>query len=334
MRDDDVRELLRMEAERAPRPEGLRGGVPRRARLHRAAFISASTLTVLAVAVSATIAVSRLRTDQRGDRVSQPDVRNTERAPSSNYAWPEPFVPPTTADAGRTILPIVFMDRTTARLSYPANLALAEMGVQTTISYTFDDAEARSGASFDVIAVHGDVPDGLLGAEIDRFDSIPFGVATLHEVLGRGALRGLRGDPPYALVFAAPDWNLVVTLPSRDKAATVAENLHPSVTADGWPSVQVGGALQLSEGFGEARGPHLEFNDEDPRWEVHTRDTYVLMGVVSGCGRAEDGLSGGGADTYAAKCLAFDGGELGIFVSIYGPERFVRDLYDGLLLER
>jgi hypothetical protein len=125
----------------------------------------------------------------------------------------------------------------------------------------------------------------------------------------------------------------VATLPGREEAETVADHLHPSVTDEGWPSLLTTGPLELSEGFGEARGPHLEFNDEDPRFDVHTDDTYVLMGVVDGCGGAEEGVSGSGPDRYAAKCLAFEGGYLGIFVSIYGPEQFVRDLYDGLRLE-
>lgn len=335
MIDDGVRELLRAEAERAPRPQGLRAATVRRARLRRMAVISGSSVCAFALGLSAIIALNSLTADQRENQVAQPDSRHRDEGHrTSNYAWPKAFVPPTRADRGRTILPIVFMDRTVARLSYPGDLALAERGVQTTISYTLNDMGSRPGASFDVIAVHGDVPEGLLGEEIDRFNSIPFGVATAHPVVGRGALRGLRGDPPYALVFEAPNWKFIVTLPSRDEAETVAENLHPSVTAEGWPSVRVSGPLQLSEGFGEARGPHLEFNDEDPRWEFHTRDTYVVMGIVVRCGPTLGGVSGGGDDTYAAKCLAFEGAELGISVSIYGTEEFVRELYDGLRLEQ
>lgn len=331
MRDDDVRALLQAEAESAPQPRGLRPGTVRKARLRRAAFVSISLLTVLSLAVPMTLAL-KSRTNDRSDVVSPPEESPTA-GEQGNYEWPDAFVPPTEPDDDRAALEAVFMDRTIARISYPQVLALAEMGVQTTISYAFTDERAQLGAAFDVIAVHGEIPDGLLGEELERFDATASGQAALHQVKGRGRLRGLRGNPPFALVFRSREWHFLATLPSREEAATVAENLHPSVTSEGWPSLFTTGPLQLSQGFGEARGPHLEFNDEDPRWDIHTRDTYVLMGVVSGCGEAEDGVSGGGRDSYAAKCLPFEGDELGIFVSIYGPEEFVRDLYGGLRLE-
>lgn len=251
----------------------------------------------------------------------------------TNYAWPDAFVPSTTSQGDMDVMTAVFMDRTVARLAYPAELGLAQMGVQTTISYSFDEDREEAGAPFDVVAVHGEIPVDLLGEELERFEASQTDQATLHEVTGKGSLRGLRGDPPYALLFSRSEWNFIATLPSREDAPTVAENLNLSVTQEGWPSVFVTGPLQLSHGFGEARGPHLEFNDEDPRWDFHTRDTYVVMGVVSGCGPAEDGVSGSGGNAYAAKCLAFGGGEVGIFVSMYGPEQFVRDLYEGLRLK-
>ncbi|MBA2313008.1 MAG: hypothetical protein H0V97_09455 [Actinobacteria bacterium] len=231
-------------------------------------------------------------------------------------------------------MPIIFPDKTAATLSYPSGLRLAERGVQSTISYTFKDA--RVGAPHDIIFVHGPVPRGLLDPEVlQRFDSAPFGEVTLHRVMatqsiGRG---GLRGSPPYALLFPARPWNIVVTLPSREDATAVARNIHASVSNDGWPSLFVTGSLALSQGFGEARGPHLEFNDQDPTFDVHTRSTYIILGPVDGCGKAAEGVSKLSGDTYGAKCLSFAGGESGIFVSIYGPKRFVRAFYQGLELE-
>lgn len=239
------------------------------------------------------------------------------------------FFPDTTEKGGRTLLPVVFADKTVANFSYPSELRLAELGVQTTISYTFD--EPRRGAPHDIIFVPGDLPAGLLDPAIEGFEDLG---ASIHPVQRRGsALRGgLRGKPPYAVVFRGSGWLFVATLPRLDDARTVGDNLHFSVTGSGWPSVMTTGPLELSQGFGEARGAHVHFNDENPTFDVRTRDRYVVMGPVDGCSNVDERVTTTGQLTYGAKCLSFEGDELGIFVSIYGPRSFVRSVQEGLEL--
>jgi hypothetical protein len=139
------------------------------------------------------------------------------------------------------------------------------------------------------------------------------------------------------VVYEAEAWTIVATVPQREDADTVARYLHPSVSKDGWPTVSARGPIQLSEGFGEGRGAHLEIGDRNPLFDFADADedfTYIVMGPVTGCDTADDGVSQAAGDWYGSKCLEFDGGQLGILVSIYGPEQFVRATYKGIELEQ
>lgn len=246
-------------------------------------------------------------------------------------AWPSPYIPPTRVDYGGSVLSILFSDGTAATLSFPSDTDLVGQGVQTTLSYFFDKDQPNQ--PHDILFVHGRLPSSIVAEEVRVFSKRER-LATLHPVTAPPpALKGgLRGSPPFALVFREKGWLVVVTLPSRALAPTVWANLFPSVTKSGWPSVRVDDPLHLSEGFGEARGPHIEFNDKDPRWDVHTADTYVVMAPVRNCKKATDEISNIGGQIYGARCLAFEGGEPAIFVSMYGPTHFVRRLHKGLRL--
>ena len=328
----DIRTLL---ATAAARPHRSVDFQHLRARAHRSRLLRAAGLATAGIVLTVTTYVvggSLISSDRPLDPATPDRSASPSERGNGRIEWPAPFVPPTSNEGGRTIMPVLFTGRTAAVLSYPSRLHLAERGVQTTASYSFK--EGRPNEPHDILFVHGALPDGLVGEPLETFPARP-SEATLHRVLATQpvARGGLRGRPEYALLLRLPRWFMIVTLHSREDAGTVVDNLHPSVTRDGWPSLFASGPLVLSEGFGEARGPHLEFNDDDPTIDVHTESTYVVMGPIDGCSQAEDGVGElGKRTTYGAKCLAFEGNELGIFVSIYGPERFVRALYEGLEL--
>ncbi len=244
-------------------------------------------------------------------------------------AWPAPFIPQTTRSGDTEEIAVVFPDKTAARLSYPAELSLAAMGVQPTLSYVFPKAEPE--APFDIIFVHGDLPKRLLDPEpIRTFDTVTRPDPTLHRI----EYRRLRGSTNFALRFDLEPWSILAVIPSADDAEVVAENLHLSVTNDGYPSVFATRPLELSRGFGEARGAHLEIGDLNPLFDYTDADDefrYVEMAPLENC--TDQPPAQIERDWYAARCLEFDSRGLAIFASINGPEAFVRAVYEGLQLK-
>lgn len=308
----------------------------RQVRLRRALLTTGSTLIValvaaggIGLAIQATTDSDPLPATEESPARPSPTPTDEERSPQLD--WPPPFVPEVRTEGDRSTMTVVFPDRTVARLSYPAELRLAEMGVQPTISYSLQ--EGRPNAPHDVIFIPGETPAGLLDPKpLQTFgDATPQSIA-LHKVI----YKRLRGDPSFALVYEKDDWTIVATMQPREDARVLAMNLHPSVTADGWPTVFANGPVRLSEGFGEARGAHLEIGDRNPLFDFTDAGddfTYIVMGPTDGCAQAAKGVSNLGGQWYGAKCLEFTGGELGIFMSIYGPEDFVRAVHRGIELD-
>ena len=317
-------------------PKSLSQKAHKRIRRHRAAITAGSSLLLVTLISGVALGISGTT-----DETTTPPATTTTPSPLPSESadedgvrhldWPSPFVPPVTRKDGQTLMPVIFPDKTAATLSYPSELGFAESGIQPTISYSFEDA--RPNAPHDIIFISGDAPEGLVDPEeLETFDTTPF-PATLHAV----AYERLRGDPPHALIYEAGTWTIVATLPRLEDADTVARNLDLSVTSDGWPTVSARGPLELSEGFGEARGAHLEIGDKDPTFDVADADndfSYIVMGPIAGCARADEGVSKLGPDWYGSKCLAFTGGDLAIFLSIYGPEQFVRAAHQGIGLSQ
>lgn len=220
---------------------------------------------------------------------------------------------------------ILFPDRTIATLSYPTSLHLAERGAQVTASYSW---RRERSSPRDIYFIRGDVPQGLLEPEpLQRFETIPAGGATLHRV----AYTRLRERSDYALLFAAPGWDVVAIVPSRKVAPLAARHLHLSVTKEGWPSIFARGPLEMSVGFGEAGGPSVEVGDRDPTDAVDAPGfRYIKMGPTRRCTPRKTDIGRNGR--YASKCLRFPGVASGIFMSIHGPTQFVRAVYRGVEL--
>ena len=259
---------------------------------------------------------------------TEPTPTEEDAAPR-NLQWPEPFVPTTATSGTRTLMSVVFPDKTAATISYPSELQLAQRGVQVAMSYTFEDAKPNT--PYDIIFIPGEAPEGLLDPQpLQTFDGMAF-PAAVHAV----TYEYLRGDPPFALVYETEGWTIVATLPEQADADTVVRNLHPSVTAKGWPSVFASGPLQLSEGFGEARGPHVEIGDRDPIFDVVDAGddfTYIVMGPSTDCDPKNDAVDQTAGDWYGARCLVGPTQRQRVFASIYGPNEFVRSVFEGIEL--
>lgn len=308
----------------------------RRVRLRRTLLATGSTLIVALVAAGGIgLAIQTTRDSDplpaTEESPPRPSPTPADEQRSAQLDWPPPFVPEVRAEGDRNIMTVVFPDRTVARLSYPAELRLAEMGLQPMINYSLQ--EGRPNPPHDIIFIPGEAPVGLLDPEpLETFgDAIPQRTS-LHEIV----YKHLNDDPPFALVYEKDGWTIVATMQRREDAQVLAANLHPSVSADGWPTVSATGPVRLSEGFGEARGAHLAIGDRNPLFDLTDAgddSAYILMGPNRGCAQADDGVSNLGGQWYGAKCLEFTGGELGMFMSINGPEDFVRAVHRGIELD-
>ena len=251
----------------------------------------------------------------------QPEVSKTRRDEVPPLSWPPPFEPPTTTTGTREEVTLVYPDKTAVRISYPRRVALASMGIQPTVSYAIDGKGPN-----DIIFVRGALPRGL----VDPAPLATYGDKALHRLTYE--LSGAE----YVLTSEIDGWTIVILLPDRPGAPVIAENIVLSVSAEGYPSVFALGPVQLSEGFGEERGPHIEFGDADPTFGVVKADvdfTYVVSGVVKRCSDSITRLEKTGTDWYGSRCLDFAGGSPGVFFSVYGPESFVRAVVQGLRLE-
>lgn len=326
---DDVRLILERAAG-APRRELEMKQLRAKARNSKMMRVTGLVVAISTViAGSAAVAVRTTNSDARPAPAASPSEPAEDPKPQE-LQWPEPYEPRTTVMGGRTMMLVIFPDKTAANLSYPSDLHLAERGLQPAISYSFKRRGLNSRQ--DIIFIHGDTPPGLVDPEpLDALGGTPF-PAELHAL----TYKRRRDDPPYALLFKAHPWTILATVQQREDVETLANHLHPSVTEDGWPSIFATGPLQLSEGFGEAGGAHIEVGDWNPLSDItDTRGDpiNIIMGPVASCRAADEGVSEFSDYWYGSKCLEFTGGELGIFLSIYGPERFVRSAYEGIRLE-
>lgn len=260
-----------------------------------------------------------------------PEERDRNRS-GVRLKWPEPFVPSVGDSGGRTIMPVLFPNGVLARISYPPALRLAELGAQPAVSYSFDDT--RRNTPHDIIFVHGSLPEGLLDPEPLQMPDDDQEDLALHTVIADD----LRGHEPYALVFEEADWNIVALLQRREDAGVVASNLDFMIQADGWPSVLATAPLYLAEGFGNARGAEVSFGDGNPLVrivsDVRGGETgLVEMGPIPACESGGMNLLPQGDLSHGSRCLQVNEGDPGIFVRVWGPEMFVRDVLEGVELD-
>src|SRR4029453_16161927 len=133
----DVHDLLaRALGGVAPSPDALQATIQRIRRRQRRRRVLVACVT-LAVFAGAGVVVTRVA-DDGGDPLSTPAPTTvTPSSVASSTVPPSPagFVPRTTREGNRTVLPVTFPDGSTSELVYPTALGLAGMGVQPDVSF-------------------------------------------------------------------------------------------------------------------------------------------------------------------------------------------------------
>lgn len=235
---------------------------------------------------------------------------------------PPTLVPPTEAKGDTVHMPLVFPDGSEVTLVYPAELRLAELGVQPDVSYSF-----RGKYQGPIVFVHD--PDASIGRFVD-----PEGGAMLINASGGGLeLWQARGDdPPYWLRFELPSWTVLV--PIRDPipkraveraalAVDVAASVDVRETGSGFAVVKTSGDAELAEGFGEAGGAQLAFGDGTAEPDIVSQLDATVFLSPDGC---SPGTSSEFPAGYGSSCL----GDGRVFVSIYGDREFVNGVIEGI----
>jgi hypothetical protein len=176
------------------------------------------------------------------------------------------FVPESTDEGERTLLPLVFPDGHRMVLSYPRHLDLAGLGVQPDVSYLYrDDPAARFALTF----VHGAV-----------------------------AAR------PSEVALYAGSWTILAPLRDPGEKEVVERSLRAHETPEGFPVVEALPPLGLSDEFGEGGGVQLAFADLDPKPNVvSSLDPMIEVAPVENCRLSRDGNDAEIGDSYGARCL-------------------------------
>jgi hypothetical protein len=206
---------------------------------------------------------------------------------------PRTFVPQAQHKGERDVLPLTFPDGSRFVLSYPAELGLAELGVQPDVSYLCrDDSAARYPLTF------------------------------LYGVSNHAAAEG-------EVVLRAGAWTVVA--PIRDPTARddVVGSLSVEESAEGFVVVAAAVPLTLSHLFGEGGGVMLALGDHNPAPGIVTSLDPLFELAPSDCGGRGREIEGvGGSISHGSGCL---GGR--VYVGIYGKRQFVEAALAGLELE-
>src|SRR5687767_5790782 len=105
-----------------------------RRKAHRGRLMAGISIAAAVALVGAfgAFALQRLGNDECDRVIGPAGASECDGAP--NAAQEHRFVPSTTREGGRTVLPITFPDGTTAELTYPKSLDLARMGVTSSLA--------------------------------------------------------------------------------------------------------------------------------------------------------------------------------------------------------
>lgn len=295
----------------------------------------ARRLTALGVAValfaaSGVLAWRALRPEPPSKEPSKGEPAKVRVPDSSAPVEPTRFAPEVTVEGDIARVDVTFPDGSEATLAYPDRLGLISRGVQPDVSYVWiDDPPPR----FPIVFLHG--PRGIEtsfirgtkpeavytlpdGSEVELWPAVETDYTTLREI-------------DRWLSYRTPSWSVLVSLGYQSNAAvrsTAAEQLSAALSIvesrTGLPVITATGPIELAEGFGESEGAVLAIGDGSPRPDTATLDGTIFL--------SPDGCSGGPEHEgrgYGSNCLA--GGN--VFASIYGDERFVDAVLDGLQVE-
>jgi hypothetical protein len=236
---------------------------------------------------------------------------------ASRETDPAPFVPATEMGGDEIRMPVTFPDGSTGTLVYPRELALAEMGVQPDVTYSF-----RERYQGPIVFLHD--RDASIRRFVERTE--PVAIVNSDRRIEIWAARGNDVDARFWMRVSLPSWTVLVPLEEQGLAEQVATSLDVRETADGFPVVEASGSAALSEGFGEAGGAQLAFGDALAAPDMVSQLNAVIFLSPDGCSPTTEGPPYGG---YGSSCLG--GGT--VFASIYGIHGFVPSVIEGLRVE-
>jgi hypothetical protein len=316
----DVRDLLRRAlGGMAPSPDALQATIQRIHRRQRRRRVLVAGVT-LAVFAGAGVVVTRVAGD-RGDRLGAP-VPASSAAPSSTVPPSAAvFVPRTTREGNRTVLPVTFPDGSTAELVYPTALGLAGMGVQPDVSLL---RVREPGPRYELVFSRGGPVAGLLKGDrpVGRYRTTKGRPVQLWAAVEHpGVLSGYG----YWLDYRIGAWTVLAGVADRAMAAEVARNLDGRQTGDGFVVIQARGPFALSRVYGEGRGAQLTIGDRNPLPDAIVSDPWRLIEFSPARGSChEEGVSG----DHGTKCLGPP--EAGISTNISGDPSWVKAVVRGL----
>jgi hypothetical protein len=171
------------------------------------------------------------------------------------------FVPDTDQVAGEARLALTFPDGTRATLRYPAQLRLAEMGMQPDVTITWEGRWVMP----PVVFRYGG-PDPRLLDEASQPETY-----SAAEGITASLWRSAAKAPGYEnrnvrrwLVFELPTWAVHVPVPDAVTTEHLVSTIHPQETGDGFIVLRTDPPAALSELSGEGGGSQLTLGDLEP----------------------------------------------------------------------
>jgi hypothetical protein len=319
----DAHDLLRQALSGvAPSPDALQATIRRiqRRQRRRRVLVTGVTLVVFA---GAGLVVTRVAGD-RGVRLTTPAPTTVTPSTIPSFTVPPSaagFVPRTTREGSRTVLPVTFPDGSTAELVYPTALALAGMGVQPDVSFL---RVRDPGPRYELVFSRGGPVPGLLKGHrpVGRYQTTKGRPVQLWPAVENpGVLSGYG----YWLHYRIGAWTVLAGVSDRAMAAEVARNLDGRQTGDGFVVIQAGGPFALSREYGEGRGAQLAIGDRSALPDAIVAEPWRLIELSPARGSChEEGSSG----DHGTKCLGPGGA--GIFANISGDPLWVKAVVRGL----
>jgi len=258
--------------------------------------------------------------------------------PPPGFSFPTPLVPATTVRGDTVAMPITLPVGITAVLRFPRDLGLAELGAQPEAGYFLAYLSGHLDGPFPITFLHGRTTSGMVSGAAP--------LTTFHSEGNRVELWKAAADSAGSaqeggawLVFRLPSWTVLAFVPDHanraetiDGARTVVRGLGARETPDGFVTLTATDVVAISSDPGEGLGAVLALGDADPRVSfVRTDDEFHLVlvhAVFDTCEPGDQGDVGEGAD-YASVCIG-QNSRWALFVQIYGPPRFVRDVVANL----
>jgi hypothetical protein len=307
----------------APSPDALQTTIQRihRRQRRRRALVTGVTLAVFA---GAGVVVTR-GTSDRGVRLTTPAPTTVTPSTVASFTVPPSaagFVPRTTREGNRTVLPVTFPDGSTAELVYPTALGLAGLGVQPDVSLL---RAQDPGPRYELVFSRGGSVPGLLKGDrpVGRYQTAQGRPVQLWPAVENpGVVSASYG---YWLEYRIGAWTVLAGVADRAMAAEVAGNLDGRQTGEGFVVIQASGPFALSREYGEGRGAQLTIGDRNPLPDAVVAEPWRLIELSPARGSChEEGSSG----DHGTKCLGPPGA--GIFANISGDPLWVKTVVRGL----